>query len=1355
MNTVPSNPFRRITPRSFFRQFSLGLCWLAAALPLVAGETTNSTAVRTAAVGSQSYADFGRGYIPTPHMRQARPAGALPRIGSVATLPAKFDLRAQNGLTPVQNQGACGSCWTFGSLGSLESSLLRATGQTNSFSEDHLNSFGLGTCCQGGHRGMATAYLARWDGPVSATDDPYPVCNISRCSDGSANVCAGVATAVVRKHVQEVWWLPVRGSATDNDTIKQAIYTYGAVETAINATFGSTAWNANTSALYDSTMYANHSVAIVGWDDSFPANNFITPPPGPGAFLMRNSWGTKWGTNGYFWISYYDATVGVVENTLYLNAEAPDNYTRNYQYDQFGNNMFVGYWDTDPAWGANIFTAVDAEELRAVSFYTMGVDAPYVINVYTNASVPASGSGPMLSGGLACTTSGIIHWPGYHTVVLPTVVSLTKNAQFAIAVQFAGNPAGKANIPASYNYLNVTNPPGRSLQSGDGTWWEDVPTKYWAPPVSVCIKAFTYAACNPRIATTSTNVSAVANSGRVAVNAAAGCPWTALANQNWLSITGGTSGTGTGAVTYSFTTNTTSSARTGTLTIAGQTFTVTQAIGSGVFSLATNIVNVGAMANSGSVTVFASGGYQWAATSGASWLSITGGASGTGTGTVSFTYTPNTVCSARTGSLTVGGQIVTVNQAAGNGTFVLFVNRIATNNAVAVGTASYGYVSIGTTVDSQTCPWTATANNDWLSIASGANGTGPGSVQYIYTLNPGCSPRTGTLTIAGQPFTITQAGGSGAFSLAANTATVGAVGNSGSVTVASSGSCAWTATTTNSWLSITSGASGTGAGTVNYTCAANSTCSARTGALTIAGQTFTVNQTGSSGSFTVTPSTMSADAAGNSSSVTVSGGSCPWTASANTTWLSITGGATGSGAGTVNYTCAANPSCAARSGSLTVAGQTITVNQAGASGTFGLSASAASVSAAGSCGSVTVSGNSGCPWTATSGNSWLSISPGSGSGTSTVIYCYTTNTIRNARSGSLTIAGQTFTVNQAAASGGFNLSTTNVVVGAAANCGNVTVYSTGGSPFTATSSNSWLTISTVTGARAGSGNAVVSGLATVSVNYCWTANPTNTVRTGSLTIAGQRVTVVQAGQAGAVSVPATNTVARASSSAGTGIQPGDRVVFGGLPIALLGEPVSFAAEGQHLTCAWNFGDGSWSDDCNPSHVFSNCGPQTVIVALSDGTTTVVSNQTILVACDLAITGLKLNLNFTRHTAACVATAHLPLAPTFSVTNQVLVLDVAGAQSTFVLNGAGRGVNSQGVCRLTYRPATADWQLTANLVGDTTWLTAWAEAGMSNATVRLPGSQVAIPVQLLIGTDAAVATTNLNYTATAGRTGQTR
>ena len=187
MNTVPSNPFRRITPRSFFRQFSLGLCWLAAALPLVAGETTNSTAVRTAAVGSQSYADFGRGYIPTPHMRQARPAGALPRIGSVATLPAKFDLRAQNGLTPVQNQGACGSCWTFGSLGSLESSLLRATGQTNSFSEDHLNSFGLGTCCQGGHRGMATAYLARWDGPVSATDDPYPVCNISRCSDGSAN----------------------------------------------------------------------------------------------------------------------------------------------------------------------------------------------------------------------------------------------------------------------------------------------------------------------------------------------------------------------------------------------------------------------------------------------------------------------------------------------------------------------------------------------------------------------------------------------------------------------------------------------------------------------------------------------------------------------------------------------------------------------------------------------------------------------------------------------------------------------------------------------------------------------------------------------------------------------------------------------------------------------------------------------------------------------------------------------------------------------------------------------------------------------------------------------------------------
>lgn len=1440
---MKTDSFTQLIRRRFCLLF--GFCLVAIAPALVAGAATNQSPVAVSAGTPQ----FARGHIPVPEMRRPRPAGVLPRIASVGTLPASFDLRAQNGLTPVGNQGNCGSCWTFGAFGSLESSLLRSSGQVNAFSEDHLNSFGKGTCCQGGNRFMTTGYLASWAGPVSAADDPYPACDISYSCQ---NVCAGVATAAVRKHVQEVWWLPVRGGALDNNNIKQAVYTYGAVETAINAepmAYNMTNYfNSKTSALCNTNTYLpDHSVDIVGWDDNYAVTNFATQPVGPGAFLMRNSWGASWGKQGYFWISYYDATVGYDENTLYLNAEAPDNYSRNYQSDYFWNQGFVGYGNSNPAWGANIFTAVGGEQLRAVSFYTTVVNAPYVINVYTNASVGQQGA--LIIGTLACTTNGTVTWPGYHTVRLPQGVDLTSTGQFVIAVQFAGNSQGCIPVdPYTWNTLM------NSYQSQDGQSWDNVVSKNQAMR-TVCIKGFTYAYCNPTIATTVATVGATGNSGSVTVAANSGCPWTATSNDGWLSLTAGTSGSGTGTVTYVFTTNTTSSVRTGTLTIAGQIFTVTQAIGSGIFSLATNTVVVGAIGNSGSVTVYAVSGFQWTAVANDYWLGITGGASGSGTGIVTFAYSTNGCVGARTGTLTIGGQTVTINQAAGNPTLFFLDSNNNLSSTATVGTAANSsWINVATSQNSYTCPWTVTTADAWLSVPTNSY-TGPNWVQYSFTANPTCNARTGSIKIAGQTFTVNQAGGSGVFTLSTTTTTAAATGKNGSLTVFASGTCLWTATSNNSdWLSIAAGASGTGTGTVSYTCTANSSCSQRIGTLTIAGQTFTVTQAGGIGSFNLSTTSVTVGAAGNSGSVTVSGTSgCTWTATSNNDWLNITAGVTGSGGGTVTYTCAANPACSARSGSLTIAGQTVTINQAGTPGTFSLSATTAAVGAAGSCGSVTVYGNSGCPWVATSGNSWLAISTGSGSGTGTVTYCYATNTIQTARSGSLTIAGQTFTVTQAgaSASGSFSLSTTNVAIGAVGNCGSVTVYSTGSIPFTATTSNSWLRISAITGAGAGSGNAVGSGNATVIVNYCCDTNPACDGRTGSLIIAGQTVTVTQAGGTGTFTLSATNaavsgagncgsvlvsatagcpwiatttnnwlSIASGASGTGTGVvnycyttnltsnvrtgsltiasqkftliqtglppvtitvvtnsvagpdgaarfslpqgavaltagSAGELTTLGGFPIIPVGVAVSFVAEGTGLTCAWNFGDGSTSTDCNPAHVYTNCGPHSVLVSLSDGTLTLVSNQTVVVACELAITGLKLNLNFARHTAACVATAHLSLAPTFSVTNQVLVLDVAGAQSAFVLNRDGRGINSQGVCRLVYQRATGDWQLTANLVGDATWLTAWAEAGLSNTTVRRPGRVVAVPVQLLVGTDAALATTNLHYTATTGRTGQTR
>jgi len=109
-------------------------------------------------------------------------------------LPVSYDLRTLNRLTPVRNQGSCGSCWAFATYGSLESFLMPA--EPRDFSEEHLiNNHGFDyEPCYGGTLDMATAYLARWGGPVNETDDPYVSGN-------------GYPVA---KHVQEVMGIPPR-----------------------------------------------------------------------------------------------------------------------------------------------------------------------------------------------------------------------------------------------------------------------------------------------------------------------------------------------------------------------------------------------------------------------------------------------------------------------------------------------------------------------------------------------------------------------------------------------------------------------------------------------------------------------------------------------------------------------------------------------------------------------------------------------------------------------------------------------------------------------------------------------------------------------------------------------------------------------------------------------------------------------------------------------------------------------------------------------------------------------------------------------------------------------------------------
>jgi M6 family metalloprotease-like protein len=169
-------------------------------------------------------------------------------------------------------------------------------------------------------------------------------------------------------------------------------------------------------------------------------------------------------------------------------------------------------------------------------------------------------------------------------------------------------------------------------------------------------------------------------------------------------------------------------------------------------------------------------------------------------------------------------------------------------------------------------------------------------------------------------------------------------------------------------------------------------------------------------SYSISPTSQSFSSAAASSTVNVTAGSgCSWTAASNGGWISITSGASGSGNGTVGYSVQANTG-GARSGTLTIAGQTFTVSQSGASCSYSISPASGSAATSGGTGSFNVTAGTGCAWTASSDASWLHVTAGaSGSGNGTVSYSVDANG-GGARAGHITVQGQSFTLNQSGAS---------------------------------------------------------------------------------------------------------------------------------------------------------------------------------------------------------------------------------------------------------------------------------------------------------------------------------------------------
>ena len=423
------------------------------------------------------------------------PTGTLAYHG---TLPSKYSMVDRGYLPAVRNQGSEGSCWAHAGMAMAESSMIKqgyASASSVDYSEKHLAWFAVGATAPQGDSlygdfsglGAPTAYSAggnmvdimftmmSWIGAEEESNVPY------------ADFNSGVDESYryhSYAHLQNVNLYDEK----DINSIKEAIMRDGAVQISYYASSNYLTKNSGEyTAYYCPNGYtSNHSITVVGWDDNFSKSNFRTggTPNNDGAWLCRNSWGSTWGTSGYFYLSYNDATVGEFAS---LTMEPTTNYGSIYQYDGgcLRQNGYIYSTSrvshTNIGGGANVFTADKNDEITAVSFYSAEAGWNYTINVYTGLTGSTPDTGTLAK---SAVISGTQEYAGYHTVDLPVSVPVKAGEKFAVAVDLYDKNGKHYVITDRYSPST-----GLSFYKFYNTW-SDCTTKYKS---NVRIKAYTKA----------------------------------------------------------------------------------------------------------------------------------------------------------------------------------------------------------------------------------------------------------------------------------------------------------------------------------------------------------------------------------------------------------------------------------------------------------------------------------------------------------------------------------------------------------------------------------------------------------------------------------------------------------------------------------------------------------------------------------------------------------------------------------------------------------------------------------------------------------------------------------------------
>ena len=407
----------------------------------------------------------GRGFIPPSMDLSHLTADESPGNFRKMVLPTRFDWRETGKVSPVKNQGSCGSCYSFASLANIEAKMLIDGKGAFDFSENNAKecNFFDYSCFGGNYIGMANLFSQK--GVVLESCDAYVASNVT-CN-----------TSCTYQKTLLGWKLISSSSVPSTAALQNYIYDNGPVYTSFYAG-NSDPWESEIGS-YDGSyvLYytggedVNHAVLIVGWDDT------LSHAGGTGAWIVKNSWGTSWGgtcdygaESGYFYMAYGTASMGKWSSYMdsWQDYEAAE--TLDY-YDEAGWVQDFGY--NDPiVHGLVKFVPAADHYLNRVEFWTNDNSTTVDIYVY---ETYFSGT---LSGLLASQIGVSISDAGYHSVLLDSPPQLTDGNDVYIKIKFTN---------AAYGYPLVVDNAGSfetstcyySYTGNNGTW-SDLGTGYSA-----------------------------------------------------------------------------------------------------------------------------------------------------------------------------------------------------------------------------------------------------------------------------------------------------------------------------------------------------------------------------------------------------------------------------------------------------------------------------------------------------------------------------------------------------------------------------------------------------------------------------------------------------------------------------------------------------------------------------------------------------------------------------------------------------------------------------------------------------------------------------------------------------------